>query len=145
MRTPRLVATLLTLGLLAGTGCTRHPSSAAGAGQRTSPDVQAAGGGPATVSPQAFGGATGGPTAAAPNVRSAPASSGPAHASASSDDHSIGNPTALGNLVVFPVTSRSQVDVLHLAASLRVRAAAAAKLGRRAEALAYSMRLRAPG
>ena len=111
MRTPRLVAALVTLGLLASAGCTRHPSSAAGAGQRTSPEVQAAGGGPATVTPQAFGGATGGPTAAAPNVRPAPASSGPAHASASADDHSIGNPTALGNLVVFPVTSRSQVDV----------------------------------
>ena len=42
-------------------------------------------------------------------------------------------------------SSRSQIDVLHLAASLRLREAAAAKLGRRAEALAYAMRLRTPG
>ena len=106
-----LAAAVLTLGLLASAGCTRHPTSAAGAGQRTSPAVQVAGGNAAPVSPQAFGGATGGPNAAAPNVRPAPASSGPAHAAANADDHSIGNATAFGNLVVFPVTSRSQVDV----------------------------------
>jgi hypothetical protein len=73
--------------------------------------VQVAGGGAENVTPQAFGNANGGPTAAAPNVRPAPVSSDPAHAAASSDDHAIASGTALGNLVVFPVTSRSQVDV----------------------------------
>jgi hypothetical protein len=108
MRTPRLAAVVLTLGLFA---CTRHPSSATGPEQRSSPAVQVAGGGAANATPQAFGNANGGPTAVAPNVRPAPASSGAAHAAASADDHSIGGGTALGNLVVFPVTSRSQVDV----------------------------------
>jgi hypothetical protein len=41
-------------------------------------------------------------------------------------------------------SSRSQIDLLHLGPSLRVRSAAAARLGRRAEALAYSARLEAP-
>ena len=41
-------------------------------------------------------------------------------------------------------SSRSQIDLLHLGASLRVRSAAATKLGRRAEALAYAARLEAP-
>src|SRR4051812_14193405 len=108
MRTSRLVAIALThLVLLASVGCGRNPSS----GARTSPAVQVAGGGGASATPQAFGNANGGPTAAAPNVRPAPVSSGAAHAAASSDDHSIASGTALGNLVVFPVTSRSQVDV----------------------------------
>jgi len=48
---------------------------------------------------------------AAPNVRTAPAASGAAHAAANADDHSIGGANVLGNLVIFPVTSRSQVDV----------------------------------
>lgn len=111
MRMPRLTAALLTLCLLTAAGCARHPTSTAGAGQRTSPAVQVAGGGAENATPQAFGNANGGPAAAAPNVRAAPASSGPAHAAASADDRSIGAATALGNLVVFPVTSRSQVDV----------------------------------
>jgi hypothetical protein len=112
MRMPRLaVVVFSTLVLASASGCARRPSTAAGTGQRTSPAVQVAGGGAANATPQAFGNANGGPAAAAPNVRTAPASSGPAHAAASADDHSIGNPTALGNLVVFPVTSRSQVDV----------------------------------
>ena len=107
MRTSRLVAVTFALSLFA---CTRHPGTATGP-QRTSPAVQAAGGSAAPVNPQAFGGANGGPAAAAPNVRSAPASSGAAHAAANADDHAIGGATPLGNLVVFPVTSRSQVDV----------------------------------
>ncbi|MCE9602755.1 MAG: protein kinase [Gemmatimonadetes bacterium] len=41
-------------------------------------------------------------------------------------------------------SSRSQIDLLHLAASLRVRSAAATRLGRRREALAYAARLEAP-
>lgn len=112
MRTPRIVAVTFAIGLLASAACTRHPGTATGPQpQRTSPLVQAAGGTAAPVNPQAFGGANGGPAAAAPNVRPAPAASGAAHAAANADDHSIVGGTTLGNLVVFPVTSRSQVDV----------------------------------
>lgn len=103
MRMPRLVAVTLALGLL-GSACTRASNPATGS-QRTSPQVQAAGGAAGNATPQA-----GGP-AAPPVVRPAPAASGPAHAAASADDHAIAGGTAFGNLVVFPVTSRSQVDV----------------------------------
>ena len=112
MRMPRIASVTFAIALLASAACTRHPGTATGAQpQRSSPPVQAAGGSAAPVNPQAFGGANGGPAAAAPNVRPAPAASGAAHAAANADDHSIGGATALGNLVVFPVTSRSQVDV----------------------------------
>ncbi len=105
-------ALALALPLVTGSGCARHPTSTTAAGpERTSPAVQAAGGSGAPVTPQAFGGANGGRAAAAPNVRTAPAASGAAHAAANADDHAIGAGTALGNLVVFPVTSRAQVDV----------------------------------
>lgn len=107
MRMPRLIAVTFAALLLANAGCTRHPSTASGP-QRT-PDVQAAGGGPVNANPQPIG--AGQPGVAGPTVRAAPASSGPAHAAANADDHSIGGGTALGNLVVYPVTSRSQVDV----------------------------------
>jgi hypothetical protein len=106
MRMPRLIAVTLAVGLFA---CTRHPTTATG--PRSSPSVQVAGGDGAPVSPQVFGGARGGPTAIAPNVRAAPVASGPAHAAAEPDDHAIGGGSTFGNLVVFPVTSRSQVDV----------------------------------
>lgn len=106
MRMPRLVAIVLAVGLFSS-ACTRASTPAPGSSQRTSPEVQAAGGGAGNASPQAASPHGNTP----PNVRAAPASSGPAHAAASADDHSIGAGTALGNLVVFPVTSRSQVDV----------------------------------
>ena len=107
MRMPRLIAITLAVGLFA---CTRHPGSASGP-QRNSPGVQAAGGGAENASPQGIGAAGPGTVNAPPNVRTAPASSGAAHAAANADDHSIGGASVLGNLVVFPVTSRSQVDV----------------------------------
>ena len=107
MRMPRLIAITLAVGLFA---CTRHPGSASGP-QRNSPGVQAAGGGAENASPQGIGVGGPGTVNAPPNVRTAPASSGAAHAAASADDHSIGGASVLGNLVVFPVTSRSQVDV----------------------------------
>ena len=111
-RTSRIAASVTTLAiaLLATTACTRHPGAATGP-QRSSPTIEAAGGANAPVNPQAFGGANGGPAAAAPNVRTAPAASGPAHAAENADDHAIGGGSTFGNLVVFPVTSRSQVDV----------------------------------
>ena len=101
MRLPRIIAVTLAVGMFA---CTRHPGSATGP-QRSSPGVQAAGGGVESAGPQ------GAAAAAPPNVRTAPASSGGAHAAASADDHSIGAANVLGNVVIFPVTSRSQVDV----------------------------------
>jgi len=107
MRMPRLIAITLAVGLFASTGCTKHPSTASGP-QRT-PAVQAAGGGPVNANPQPIG--AGQPGVAGPTVRAAPAAGGPAHAAANADDHTIGGGTALGNLVVYPVTSRSQVDV----------------------------------
>lgn len=107
MRMPRLIAVTFAVALVA---CSRHPNTA-GSSSRSSPEVQAAGGGGEAVSPQVNGGARGGPTAVAPNVRPAPASSGAAHVASEPDDHTIGAGNALGSLVVFPVTSRSQVDV----------------------------------
>lgn len=108
MRTSRRLQILfLALGLFA---CTRAPSGAGGAGagatQKTSPSVQAAGGAGA-------GPASPGVAPAAPlTVRPRPAASGAAYAAASADDHSIGGATQVfANLVVYPVTSRSQVDV----------------------------------
>ena len=70
-------------------------------------DVAAAGGAGATANPQSI--------PQAPNVRPAASTTGPAHAVESADDHAIGAGTALGNLVVYPVTSHSQVDVGPLA------------------------------
>jgi hypothetical protein len=99
MRIPRIVAVSLAIGLFA---CTRAPGTASGP-QRSAPAVEVAGGGAATATPQVLG---------PPSVRPAPSSSGAAHAAASADDHTIGPASALGaGLVVFPVTSRSQVDV----------------------------------
>ncbi len=97
MRMPRIAVVTLALTLLA---CSRAPGNTP-APQRTSPGVEAAGGGPGSASPQN----------AAPAVRPEAPASGAAHVAASADDHAIGGATALGNLVVFPVTSRSQVDV----------------------------------
>ena len=99
MRLPRIATVVLAMSLFA---CARAPGNAP-APQR-SPGVEAAGGGLGNASPQAAG-------SSAPVVRAAPAASGAAHAAASADDHAIGGATAFGNLVVFPVTSRSQVDV----------------------------------
>jgi hypothetical protein len=107
MRMPRLIAITLAVGLFA---CTRAPGTASSGPQRNVPAVEAAGGGPTNANPQPIG--AGQPGVAGPrNVRPAPASSGPAHAAANADDHSIGAASPLGNLTVFPVTSRSQVDV----------------------------------
>jgi hypothetical protein len=106
MRMPRIAAVTLALGLFASAACSRAPGNTP-APQRSSPGVEVAGGAAGSAGPQAAAGSRGGP----PTVRPAPPASGAAHAAASADDHSIGGATALGNLVVFPVTSRSQVDV----------------------------------
>ncbi|MBX3189978.1 MAG: hypothetical protein KF819_23335 [Labilithrix sp.] len=99
------ISTFAVLTLALGLGaCTRAPST--GGHDRTSPSVAAAGGGAGGVAPQATSPVSG-PLA----VRPAPASSGPAHAAASADEHTIGLGQVFANLVVYPVTSRSQVDV----------------------------------
>jgi hypothetical protein len=109
MRLPSVVTMCLAVGLLtcaaSQAGCGRHPAAASSSGEQRgapSPSVAAAGGGPATAAPQSI---------TQPSVRVAPVTSGPAHSAAEPDDHAIAAGTALGNLVVFPVTSRSQVDV----------------------------------
>lgn len=86
---------------LAAAGCSRpsthsNQQSAKNAQNARSPDVSVAGGN--------------GPTAPMP----LPAPShpgGPAYAPAAADDRLFGSPTVLGNLVVYPVTSKAQVDV----------------------------------
>lgn len=100
MRLPRIAAIVVVTSLLA---CSRSPGKSP---PQRSPEVAAAGGGLGNASPQALGS-----TNAPPAVRAAPVASGAAHAAASADDHAIGGAAAFGNLVVFPVTSRSQVDV----------------------------------
>jgi len=108
--TRRLQILVLALGLFA---CTRAPSGAGSAGSRaspkTTPAVQAAGG----AAPGARGvGTVTGPAAAPLSVRPRPAASGAAEIAAAADDHAIGAPTQVfANLVVYPVTSRSQIDV----------------------------------
>lgn len=101
----RLSIFVLCAGLVAG--CARHPAPAAS--NSKSPDVNAAGGAGAAVdSPQSI-------PQQKTQVRAAGSASGPAHAAESADDHAIAAGTALGNLVVYPVTSHSQVDVGPLA------------------------------
>ncbi|MBX3222422.1 MAG: hypothetical protein KF795_18030 [Labilithrix sp.] len=95
-----LVATL-ALSILA---CARQPQKADSAQQRA-PAVDVAGGETSPVAPQAN----------APNVSKTASplagSGGPARAALAVDDRTFGAPTVLGNLAIYPVTSRSQVDV----------------------------------
>ncbi len=100
MRLPRIAVVVIATSLFA---CSRTPVRPP---MPQAPEVAAAGGGAASAAPQAQGSTTG-----LPSVRTAPVASGAAHAAASADDHAIGGGTSFGNLVVFPVTSRSQVDV----------------------------------
>ena len=98
----RLSIAIVTATILAFVpACARHSNP-----QGQAPPVQAAGGGGATANPQSIP-----QVPHAPNVRAAASASGPVHAAESADDHAIGAGSALGNLVVYPVTSRSQVDV----------------------------------
>src|SRR5262245_41896249 len=91
----------LSLSILA---CTRKPTPTPDA--RKTPNVQADGGYGAPMNPEAAGVSR--PVVVAPRA----ASSGPAQAVSAADDHSIGAPTQVfANLVVYPVTSRTQVDV----------------------------------
>jgi hypothetical protein len=88
--------------------CTRQPHGTPtqqAVSPKAPPAVDVAGGETAPVSPQAERAnvsRTTAPTAAA---------GGPARAALAVDDRSFGAPTVLGNLAIYPVTSRSQVDV----------------------------------
>ncbi len=82
--------------------CKRSPQDAASK-QAQAPSVAVAGGETAPVTPQAQ----------TPNVSKTtfPRGDGPAHAALAMDDRTFGPPTVLGNLAIYPVTSRAQVDV----------------------------------
>lgn len=94
----------VTVSLLA---CGRKPAEPNGSNQgRSTPAVQVAGGHGAPMNPEAAGVSR--PVTVAPR----PATSGPAHGAFAADDHSIGAPSQVfANLVVYPVTSKTQVDV----------------------------------
>lgn len=107
MRIASRIVTTLTLSL-ALVACTRTGQKQAQPGdQARSPAVETAGGQAPGASPQAQ----------APNVsrtgRGGPGATpgGPAHAALAVDDRVFGAPAAFGNLVIYPVTSRSQVDM----------------------------------
>ncbi|MBX3217059.1 MAG: hypothetical protein KF850_33815 [Labilithrix sp.] len=91
----------LAISLLA---CARPPHKP-GASSRRAPAVGVAGGETSPVAPEEK----------APRVSrttSPPAGTGgPAHAALAVDDRTFGAPTVLGNLAIYPVTSRSQVAV----------------------------------
>lgn len=95
------ITRLVVIGTLAigAVACTKKPPAGARS-TPSSPDVVAAGGGGAE-SPR--------PNVAGPNAQALGAAK--TGAAAPADDHLIGAGTALGNLVVYPITSRSQVDV----------------------------------
>ncbi|MBX3261936.1 MAG: hypothetical protein KF782_19785 [Labilithrix sp.] len=94
-------AAALAVALLA---CTRQPRQAGSAEQRA-PAVEVAGGETSPVAPQAK-------TPRVSRTAGPPAEpGGPARAALAVDDRTFGAPTVLGNLAIYPVTSRSQVDV----------------------------------
>ncbi|MBS2020553.1 MAG: hypothetical protein JST00_47295 [Deltaproteobacteria bacterium] len=100
------VVQILFLALSIAACGRRPPSPLDSPSGRTSPAVQAAGGQGAPMSPEAAGVSR--PVSVAPK----PATSGPAHGAFAADDHTIGAPTQVfRNLVVYPVTSKTQVDV----------------------------------
>ena len=84
---------------LAAVGCSRSaknsPQPASGQGAHA-PPVSVAGGENGPMAPMPL------PAPSHPG--------GPAYAPAAADDRSFGSPTVLGNLVVYPVTSKTQVD-----------------------------------
>ena len=81
----------------------RKPPPQSTSTQAKAPSVAVAGGETSPVTPEAQ----------TPNVSKTtfPRGDGPAHAALAMDDRTFGAPTTLGNLAVYPVTSRSQVDV----------------------------------
>lgn len=102
MQTQRPFTLVLLLAATALGGCHRSDPSTQ---RKGTPRTEVAGGENAPVSPQAQ----------SPNVSKTqphPATpSGPAHAALAVDDRNFGAPTTFGNLAVYPVTSKSQVDV----------------------------------
>ncbi len=117
----RIFTTLVLAAFVAaGSGCTRSNKTPAGqnapAAQRT-PTVSVAGGDEATEAPQ---------RAQPPSVALAARPDAAAWATSAVDDRSFGAPTEIANRAVYPVTSRTQVDVgplLALDAALEAGAA----------------------
>ena len=97
-----LALALVTVAL----GSARHPPAGGSHPEhaRRAPAVGVAGGELGPVSARAQTPNVSKTTAAAP-------AGGPAHAAPAADDRSFGAPTAIANLGIYPVTSRSQVDV----------------------------------
>jgi hypothetical protein len=92
------------LAVTLSTACTKQPPNKANATGQRAPAVDVAGGETSPVSPQAQ----------TPNVsKTTPFTppGGPARAALAADDRNFGAPTTFGNLGIYPVTSRSQVDV----------------------------------
>lgn len=87
---------------LAATSCTTAIKS--NASDRRAPAVAAAGGDTAAVSPEARTPSVSKTIAVTPH-------DGPARAALAADDRTFGAATPFGNLALYPVTSRSQVDV----------------------------------
>ena len=101
MRFGARIALVVTLAVSV-VACKRPPPEARSK-QAQAPAVEVAGGETSPVTPQAQ----------TPNVSKTtfPRGDGPAHAALAVDDRMFGPPTVLGNLAIYPVTSRSQVDV----------------------------------
>jgi hypothetical protein len=88
---------LVVVVSLALAGCSRSTAKDTNHGQARAPEVSVAGGGNAPMAP----------TPLAPTART----DGPAFAPAAADDRAFGGPTVLGDLAIYPVTSKAQVDV----------------------------------
>src|SRR5687767_2959332 len=97
------VCVALSLSIFSIGGCSKHaaeknpPAQAARA-----PAVDVAGGENAPVVPQ--------PAQGVSRTKPTTPPGGPAHAALAADDRLFGNATVLGNLAIYPVTSKSQVD-----------------------------------
>jgi hypothetical protein len=86
--------------------CSRQPlGTREAAPTKAPPAVDVAGGEAASVSPHAQ------PANVSRTTGPSSTPGGPARAALAVDDRTFGAPTVLGNLTIYPVTSRSQVDV----------------------------------
>lgn len=101
MRFGARIALIVTLAV--SVAACKRSSHEAGSKQAQAPAVAVAGGETSPVTPQAQ----------TPNVSKTayPRGDGPAYAAVAMDDRTFGQPTVLGNLAIYPVTSRAQVDV----------------------------------
>jgi hypothetical protein len=98
-----VIAATLSLALsLSVFGCTKLPEKNSAQQGARSPAVDVAGGENAPVAPQ--------PSQNVSRTKATTPPGGPAHAVLAADDRLFGNATVLGNLAIYPVTSKSQVD-----------------------------------